>query len=113
MDLFDLFPVTPPQFPGERSARTPAEQAAAGVGLLLLPATNFVLVLFTGLASHVTIVLVVLPLVSAVVAYLLSRWLSISAGRSILLGFGCATACFIGNACALLLAALGQFYSGF
>jgi hypothetical protein len=36
MDLFDLFPLVPPQLPGERSARGPMETLAAGVAVGLL-----------------------------------------------------------------------------
>jgi hypothetical protein len=113
MDLFDLFPVVPPSLPGERSARDPLEQVAAGVALGLLPLANAVLVLFTGLKAHAAIALVAMPLGSATLAYLLSRRLSTPMGRSILLGFGCTTACFVGNGCAMLLAALAGFYSTF
>jgi hypothetical protein len=113
MDLFDLFPIVPPQFPGERPGRDPLEQVAAGVAVGLLPLANALLVLFTGLHDHPVVALVMMPLVSATVAYLLARRLSTSVGRSILLGFGCTTACFIGNGCAMLLAVLAGFYSTF
>lgn len=113
MDLFDLFPVVPPQMPGERAARDPLEQVAAGVAVGLLPLVNALLVLFTGLKGHGVVALAVMPLVSAALAYVLARRLSTPVGRSILLGFGCTTACFIGNGVALLLAAIGSFYSTF
>jgi hypothetical protein len=113
MDPFDLFPVVPPELPGGRSARSPAEQAASGVALGVLPILNFVLVLFAGLAAHTTLILVVMPVVSAILAYFLSRRFSAPLGHSILVGFGCAAGCLVGNGCALLLAALASFYSNF
>jgi hypothetical protein len=113
MDLFDLFPIVPPQFPGERSSRDPLEQVAAAVAVGLLPLAGALLVLFSGLKGHAVVALVVMPLVFATVAYLLGRRLSVSVGRSLLLGFGCTTACFVANAGAMLLAAVAGFYSTF
>jgi hypothetical protein len=86
MDLFDLFPIVPPQFPGERSSRDPLEQVAAAVAVGLLPLAGALLVLFSGLKGHAVVALVVMPLVFATVAYLLGRRLSVSVGRSLLLG---------------------------
>jgi hypothetical protein len=113
MDFFDLFPIVPPSMPGERGARDPLESVAAGVATVLLPIVNAILVLATGLKGHAEIALIAMPLLSAAIAYLAARWLSTSAGRSLLLGFGCTVACFMGNVCALVLAAIGNFYSTF
>jgi hypothetical protein len=113
MDPFDFIPIVPPPLPGERAARGPLEQVAAGVAVGLLPLANAALVLFTGLKGHEVIALIVMPVASAAIAYLLSRRLETPVGRSILFGFGCATGCLIGNLCAMILAAIGQFYSTF
>jgi hypothetical protein len=113
MDPFDFIPIVPPQLPGERSARTPGEQAAAFVGLGILPLASGALVLFTGVRELMEVVLVALPLLCAMVAYVVGRRLGSSFGQTILVSFGSATACFIGNLGALLLAALGSFYSNF
>jgi hypothetical protein len=113
MDFFDFIPIVPPSLPGERGARDPLEQLAAGVATVVLPLVNALLVLFTGLKGHAEIAVIAMPVLSAAIAYLVCRLLDTSAGRSILLGFSCTVACFIGNACALLLAALGSFYSTF
>jgi hypothetical protein len=113
MDLFDLFPIVPPSMPGERSARGPEELVAVAVALWLLPLVGVLLVLFTGVKSNGELVLLGLPVGSAALAYVVGRVLSTSAGRSLLVGFGCLVSCFICNACALLLAALIGFYSTF
>jgi hypothetical protein len=83
------------------------------VGSTLLPAINFALVLFAGFASQATVALAVMPLVSAGLVFVLSRRLAVPIAWAILLGMGCAAFCFIGNACALFLGALAQFYSDF
>lgn len=114
MNLFDFIPIVPPGLPGESSAgRTPGHQLAAGVASTLLPAINFALVLFAGFASHATIALAVMPLVSAALVFALSRRLSIPIAWAIVLGMGCAAFCFCGNACALLLVGLAQFFHDF
>jgi hypothetical protein len=114
MDFFDLIPIVPPGLPGENSPeRTPGHRLAAGVASTVLPAINFALVLFAGFASHAMIALVVMPLVSAGLVVVLSRRLSVSIAWAIVLGMGCAAFCFIGNASALFLHALAQFYRDF
>ena len=89
-----------------RWATDPRELLAAGVALWVLPLVGVLLVLFTTLNASGAIVLVALPLASAVLAYVLSRPLSASAGRSLLWGCACMVSCVVCNACALLLAAL-------
>jgi hypothetical protein len=114
MDFFDLIPIFQPGLPGESSSeRTPGQRFAASVASTLLPAINFALVLFAGFASHPTIALAVMPLVSAALVFVLSRRLSTPIAWAILLGMGCAAFCFVGNACALFLDALAQFYRDF
>jgi hypothetical protein len=113
MDIFDLFPMGGPGLPGERSAKTPAEQLAAGSATLLFPTVNFLLVLLAGVAAHTTLALVVMPLASAVLLFVLARFLDVSVIRAVLFAMACAAICFTGNLGALLLAAIGQFYSGF
>jgi hypothetical protein len=83
------------------------------VGSVLLPIVNGCIVLFAGFAHDGTIALVVMPLASAVLVFALARWLAVSLGWSIVLALGCAVFCFTANLGALLLAALGQFYSAF
>jgi hypothetical protein len=113
MDIFDLFPMGGPGLPGERSARTPEEQLAAGTATLLLPTVNFLLVLFAGVAPLTTVALVLMPLLSAILLFVLARILGVSVGRGILFAICCGGICFAGNLGALLLAAIGQIYSGF
>jgi len=113
MDLFDLFPVVPPRLPGERSARTAGEQAAAFIGLGVLPLASGALVLFTGVHNLTEVVLVGLPLLCGVITYVVGRRLDSALGQTILVSFGSAIACFMGNLGALLLAAIGSFYSTF
>jgi hypothetical protein len=114
MDLFDFIPIVPPGMPGENSReRSPGHQLASGVGSVLLPIVNFVVVLFAEFAHDGTIALVAMPIVSALLVYVLGRRLSVGVGWAILLAMFCAVFCFMANACALLLAGLGQFYSHF
>jgi hypothetical protein len=114
MSLFDLIPIVPPGLPGENSADlTPSQRVAAGVASTLLPAVNFALVLFAGFASSATMALAGMPVVSAALVFVLSRRLSIPIAWAIVLGMGCAAFCFIGNACALFLGALAQFFRDF
>jgi hypothetical protein len=109
--LFDLIPIVPPGL--SSGARTPNHQLAAGVASTLLPAINCALVLFAGFASHATIALAVMPLASAALVFVLSRRLSIPIAAALVLGSGCAAFCFCGNACALLLVGLAQFFHDF
>jgi hypothetical protein len=112
--FFDFIPIVPPGLPGESSPeRTPAERLVAGVGSTLLPAINFFLVLLTGFASSAMIAMVVMPLVSGGVVFVLGRRLSVSIAWAMAFGMGCAAFCFIGNGGALFLHALGQFYRDF
>jgi hypothetical protein len=114
MIFFDLFPIVPPGLPGERSPElTSGQRSAAGVASTVLPTINFVLVLFVGFASHATVALAAMPLGSAVLAYLLSRRLSTPIAWAIVLAMGCAAFCLIGNAGALFLHGLAQFFRDF
>ena len=113
MDLFDLFPMGGPGFPGERSARTPGEQLLAGSATVLLPTANFLLVLLAGIAPLTTVALVVMPLASALLLMVLARVVDVSLGRALVFGTICAALCFTANLGALVLAAIGQIYSGF
>jgi hypothetical protein len=114
MDLFDFFPVVPPgDIPGSSGERSPGHQLTAGVGSVLLPAINFVAVLAAGFAHDGTIAFVVMPFVSAVVVFVLGRWLAVGVAWSLVLAMWCAVVCFIGNGCALFIAALLGFYGTF
>jgi hypothetical protein len=114
MDLFDFIPVVPPGLPGENSPeRTPGQSFVAGVASTVLPAINFALVLFAGFAANATMALAVMPLVSAALVFALGRRLSVPVAWAIVLGMGCAAFCFMGNACALFLAALAHFFHDF
>ena len=92
-----------------RPAIHPLELLAAGLALWALPLAGVLLVLFTGVRANGGIVLVVLPLTSAALCYLLTRALSASTGRSLLWGCACLVSCVGCNACALLLAELVGF----
>jgi hypothetical protein len=113
MDIFDLFPMGGPGLPGERFARNPGEEVAAGTGTLLLPAVNLLVVLFAGVAEHTTFVIVIMPLLSAVLLFVLARVLDTSIVRAILLAMACATICFTANLGGLLLVAFGSFFGNF
>jgi hypothetical protein len=84
----------------------PRELVAAGLALWLLPLAGVLLVLFTGARTDRELVLVAVPLASAALAYLLTRALSASAGRSLLWGLACLLSCVGCNVCALLLVAV-------
>ncbi len=113
MDIFDLFPMGGPDLPGERSARNPGEELAAGTATLLLPTVNLLIVLFTGVATHTTFVVVGMPLLSSALLFVLARVLDTSVVRAILLAMACATLCFTANLGGLLLVAFGSFFSAF
>jgi hypothetical protein len=114
VDLFDLIPITPPGMPGENAReRSPGHQLVSGVGSVLLPLSNFAVVLFAEFAHDGTIALVLMPAVSALVLFLLARRVSVGGAWAVVLAMFCAVFCFMANVCALLLAALGQFYSSF
>jgi hypothetical protein len=114
MCLFDLFPIVPPGLPGERSPElTSGQRFTAGVASTVLPTINFVLVLFVGFASHMAVALVAMPLGSAALAYLLCRQLSTPIAWAIVFALGCAAFCLIGNAGALFIHGLAQFFHDF
>jgi hypothetical protein len=113
MDLFDFLPITP-GMPGDNARdRSPGHQLATGVGSVVLPTINFVVVLFAGFAQDGTIALVAMPIASGTLLFLLARSVSVGLGWAIVLAIYCAVFCFMANLGALLLAALGQFYSTF
>jgi hypothetical protein len=114
MDLFDLIPIVPPSLPGERSAAlNDTLRFAAGVGSTLLPTIDFLLVLFAGLASPLVVPVVVLPLASGGVTFLVSRLVSTPIAWALVLAMGCAMFCLIGDGCALLLHGLLRFFQEF
>jgi hypothetical protein len=114
VDLFGFIPIVPPGMPGENARdRSPGHRLASGVGSVLLPLINFVVVLFAGFAHDGTIALVAMPGISGALLFLLARYVSVGAGWAAVLAMFCAVFCFMANICALLVAALGQFYSSF
>jgi hypothetical protein len=114
MDFLDLIPIVPPGLPGERSSQlTPSQRFGAGVASTLLPAVNFLLVLLTGFAAHVTTALVLMPLASAGLAYLVGRLLATPVAWALVFALGCGAFCFIGNSGALMLALFLQFFRDF
>ena len=113
MDLFDFIPIVPPGMPGDSRERSPGHQLATGVGSVLLPAVNFTVVLFAGFAHDGKVALVVMPIVSAAILYVVSRALSVTVGWALVLAMCCAAFCFVVNGCALLLVGLAGFYRAF
>jgi hypothetical protein len=113
VDLFDFIPIVPPGMPGDSRERPAGHQFASGVASVLLPAINFVVVLFAGFAQDGTIAFVVMPAVSAAILYVLSRRLSVGVAWALVLAMCCAAFCFVANGCALLLAGLAGFFNAF
>ena len=114
MDPFDFIPIVPPNLPGENaSGKKPGESFAAGVASTVLPAVNFLLVLFTGFAASFAVALALMPLASASLVFVIGRRLSTATSRVVVYALGCAAFCLIGNACALLLHGLLQFFHDF
>jgi hypothetical protein len=113
MDIFDLFPMGGPGLPGDRLAKSPAEEVAAAVGTLLLPMASFCLVLFTGIKEHTEFVVAIMPALAWLLAFVLARVLDVSIPRALLIGFVSATMMFMANLGALVLAAIGSFFSTF
>jgi hypothetical protein len=113
MDFFDFIPIVPPGMPGDSPDRPPGHRLAAGVGSVLLPAINFIVVLFAGFAHNGMIAFVVMPVISGAFLYVLGRWQSVGVGWAIVLAGCCAAFCFVANGVALLLAGLAGFYQTF
>src|SRR3982751_4663122 len=113
MDFFDFIPIVPPGMPGDSRERPPEHQVASGVGSVLLPAVNFLVVLLAGFAHSAMVAFVALPVVSAAILYFLARRLSVGVAWSMALAMFCAVFCFIGNGIAFFLAALADFFHTF
>lgn len=113
MDFFDFIPIVPPGVPADSRERPAGHQFASGVGSVLLPAINFVVVLFAGFAHDGRIALVVMPGVSGALLYVLARRLDVGVAWAIVLAMLCAVFCFVGSGCALFLAGLADFYQTF
>jgi hypothetical protein len=113
MDLFDFIPIVPPGMPGDSRDRPAGHQIAAGVGSVLVPTLNFMVVLFAGFAHDGRVALVGLPLLSGAILYVLGRRLSVGVGWALVLAMCGAALCFIGNGAALLLVGLAGFFQTF
>jgi hypothetical protein len=113
VDLFDFIPIVPPGMPGDSRERSTEHQFASGVGSVLLPIINFVIVLVAAFAHDATIALALMPGLSALVLFVLARRLSVDVAWSLVLAGFCAVFCFVANVCALFLAAMMQFYRDF
>ncbi len=113
MDIFDLFPMGAPGLPGDRLARNPGEEVAAGVGFLLLPTVSLLVVLFAGVAEHETFVIAVMPLLASVLVFVVGRLLGVSVIRAVLFGMGSATMCLMANVGGLVLLAISSFFTTF
>jgi hypothetical protein len=106
VDLFDIFSSLPIHPGGSASRRrAPNEELAAGIVLIVLPAIDLCVVLFTRLAaSHPTLAIIYLPLGFAALGYLVARTLQAPVGYSLLLTLGCAFWCLFAGFCAVVLA---------
>jgi hypothetical protein len=112
MDIFDFIPIVPPGMPGDSRDR-PGSEFASGVGAVLLPAVNFVVVLFAGFAHNGTAALALMPALSAMLLYVLARRQSVGAAWSIVYAMFTAGFCFVANGCALFLVGLLGFFHTF
>jgi len=113
VDFFDFIPIVPPGGLGDSREHSAGHQFASGVGSLLLPATNFFVVLFAGFAHDDQIALLVMPGLSAALLYVLARRLDVGLGWAIVLAMFCAGFCFLANGCALFLVGLAGFFQAF
>jgi hypothetical protein len=113
MDIFDFIPIVPPGMPGDSRERSPGSELASGVGAVLLPAVNFVVVLFAGFAHNGTVALLVMPVVSGGLLYALARWRSVGVAWAIVYAMCSAAFCFVANGCALFLVGLLGFFHTF
>jgi hypothetical protein len=113
VNLFDFIPIVPPGMPGDSRERSAGHQFASGVGSVLLPIINFVIVLVAAFAHDGTIALLLMPGISALALFLLARRVSVDVAWSLVLAAFCAVFCFVANVCALFLAAMMQFYRDF
>jgi hypothetical protein len=110
LDLLALLPLDP----GAPSKRRSREENVTGfVGLTLLPAVDFAIVLFAGLYPHFTASLVALPAAFGAASCVLCRKLGTSTGWTLAVTLGCAALCVAASGLATLLGAVASFYSGF
>ncbi len=112
MSILDLLLQLPLGYEGS-SRRSREENVTGIVGMTLLPALAFAIVLFTGVHEHPPVALVVLPLALAAATFLLCRWLRTGPGWTIAATLGCALLSATASGAGMVLAALAAFYSGF
>jgi hypothetical protein len=113
MDFFDFIPIVPPGMPGDSRERPPGHQFASGVGSVLLPTINFLVVLLAGFAHSGMVAFAILPVVSGAILYVLARWLSVGVAWAIALAMFCAVFCFVANGIAFFFVALADFWHTF
>jgi hypothetical protein len=112
MSILDLLTQMPLGYGGS-SRRSREENVTGIVGMTVLPALVFSIVLFTSVHEHSTVSLVLLPLACAAVTFVLCRWLRTGFAWAISATLGCALFSLTASAAALLLAGLAAFYSSF
>jgi hypothetical protein len=113
MDIFDFIPIVPPGMPGDSRDQAPGQELASGVGAVVLPGVNFLVVLFAGFAHNGTVALILMPVVSAVALFVLARFQSVGVAWAIVYAMCCAAFCFVANGCALFIVGLVGFFHTF
>jgi hypothetical protein len=113
MDFFDFVPIVPPGMPGDSQERPAGHQLASGVGSVLLPAINFIVVLVAGFAHNATMAFIAMPALSAILLYLLARRVQVGKAWSIVLALFCALFCFVANGVGFFFVALTDFFQTF
>jgi hypothetical protein len=107
-DFLDLLPIPPSGVP-KRAVLDATTEARIALSAALSVSTviNFALVLFTSLASNLTLVFVALPALSGTLVYVLARHFGLAMVWSIALAFCALGASFIGDGGAWLLRIFG------
>lgn len=113
MELFNLFSTGTPG--GPRRALSSEENLACGLGLVLLPALAFLIVVLGRgwIWDHGEIALVALPALLSLINYAAARRLGTSVGFALQVTIGCGFAWFISASAGGLIAALVSFTQTF
>ena len=111
LELLDLFSAMPTPG-GSNRERSPAENLVYGLAAVVFPILLTVLVLFAGLWKYpeLTLALAVLLLVAT---YVVGRVLEVALAEILKAVIACAVSCFVWGGIALIVAAIGSFYSEF
>jgi hypothetical protein len=114
VDFLDFIAAFPVGLPGEPSrGRTTEENITGAVGLGVLPAIDFLIVLLANLYEHPFVAMLLLPAVFTLATVLLCKRLETSTGWTVTAGLGCSLLCLVASGAAFLLGLFFSFFSAF